>query len=175
MTVPLPITALPQAPSVDADARMVIVQDGQTQQCFVSDVRAASTGTFTPTLIGSSVPGVQTYSRQSGLWRRQGPAIVVSGRVTLTAKDGAMAGNALIGGLPVAAINDADLLQAIVVGYMDGVTYPGAGTWIGGFVIANSQLISLKAFRSASAALDIPVGNVSAAADIAFAATYLVE
>jgi hypothetical protein len=58
---------------------------------------------WTPTLIGLSTAGTQTYSSQTGYYVRNGNLITAHFRITMTAKDAATSGNLAIGGLPVAA------------------------------------------------------------------------
>jgi cell wall-associated NlpC family hydrolase len=66
---------------------------------FVEDI--PQEGTFTPTLYGETTAGVNTYSTQLGRYTRVGDRIFFEVSVTLTEKDSAMAGNVLIGGLPL--------------------------------------------------------------------------
>jgi hypothetical protein len=60
-------------------------------------------GTFTPTIAGSATPGAHTYSVQVGVFRRTGKEVFVKLSVLLSAKDGAMAGNVEIRGIPFTA------------------------------------------------------------------------
>lgn len=61
-------------------------------------------GTWTPTLIGASTAGTQTYSVQIGRYIRVGDLVWVLGSITLSAKDGATSGALRISGLPFAAL-----------------------------------------------------------------------
>ena len=56
--------------------------------------------TFTPTLIGSSTAGVQTYTTQSGIITKIGPLIAIELDVAISAKDAGIAGNVRVGGIP---------------------------------------------------------------------------
>lgn len=58
------------------------------------------TGNWTPTLEGQSVAGANTYALQTGEYLRIGRLVIAFGAVALSAKDAAMSGNVLLGGLP---------------------------------------------------------------------------
>lgn len=62
-------------------------------------------GTFTPIIIGSTTPGANTYSIQSGYYTKINKLVSFRIRVDLSAKDVSMAGNIRIGGLPFVAKN----------------------------------------------------------------------
>lgn len=57
-------------------------------------------GTWTPALFGSSVAGANSYTVQTGTYKKIGALVFTLGRVTLSAKDAAMAGSIFVGGLP---------------------------------------------------------------------------
>lgn len=58
-------------------------------------------GTWTPTIIGTTTPGANTYSQQHGRYVKIGKMVYCFVYVQLTAKDGAMAGSfAQVSGLP---------------------------------------------------------------------------
>ncbi len=82
-------------------------------------------GTFTPTIIGGTVQGNQTYAGQSGRYTKIGRFVMVEYSVNITAKDGAMSGSALIGGLPFAAATN----SCGSLAEMSGVTLSGGYTF----------------------------------------------
>lgn len=57
-------------------------------------------GTWTPTIIGLTTAGTQTYSRQNGIYTKVGNVVIAWFDITMTALDGASAGNSAISGLP---------------------------------------------------------------------------
>lgn len=61
---------------------------------------AVASGVWTPTILGSSTPGTQTYSAQTGRYIKIGSLVMAWFNVVMTAKDGATAGNMSVGGLP---------------------------------------------------------------------------
>lgn len=68
-------------------------------------------GTWTPTIAGSSTPGSHTYTRQIGRYTKTGTQVHVIFYVTINAKDGTMAGNVQIAGLPFTTKNVSNALQ----------------------------------------------------------------
>jgi len=57
------------------------------------------TGTWTPTLYGSTTAGTPTYSERSGSYVRIGNVVHLTGHISLSSKGG-MDGNVIIGGFP---------------------------------------------------------------------------
>jgi hypothetical protein len=130
-------------------------------------------GTWEPTIIGSSTPGTQTYSEQSGLYTKIGNVCTVQGRVSITAKDAAMSGNTIIGGLPFAAKTGVSRHSASFAQY-DGLTFGAGRTQLGGTV--NSAATSILLFSSGSGvtAGPVSVANTSTATLINVAISYQV-
>ena len=60
----------------------------------------SETGTFTPTIYGSTTAGTNTYTVQSGNYSRIGKLVQFNIRLQMSSKDGAMSGAIRIGGLP---------------------------------------------------------------------------
>ena len=73
-------------------------------------------GTFTPTIGGDSVAGVQTYNTQVGFYTRIGNRVEFNLRIVLSAKDAATAGNLIVGGLPFTSNNTVSNFHAVAVG-----------------------------------------------------------
>jgi hypothetical protein len=129
-------------------------------------------GVWTPTLIGSTTPGVQTYTLQSGSYIKTGRLVFCSCRVIISAKDAAMAGNVYIGGLPFVAAN----IQGrgcISIAFMTGITLMANYTMASGYVIANTQTIALTQSGSAQSWAFIDVGSLAAAADLDLSFSYI--
>ena len=57
-------------------------------------------GTWTPTLLGSTTAGSHTYSTQSGTYTRTGRVVICNFYISISTKDGTMAGDIRVGGLP---------------------------------------------------------------------------
>jgi hypothetical protein len=60
-------------------------------------------GTWTPYVYGTTTTGTNTYSLQSASFIKIGKMVFIQAYIIMTAKDVAMAGNVLIGGLPFVA------------------------------------------------------------------------
>jgi hypothetical protein len=136
----------------------------------ITDQSAEETA-FTPTLIGSSTAGAQTYTVQAGRWNRQGNLIHIRGRVVITAKDGAMAGSLQVGGLPVAAINQADC-SAVIAITTTAVTNAVGYTQFVGRILPNSTVISIIELGSNVGSSLVPVSQAGASTAIEFCGTY---
>ncbi len=80
--------------TVDAKGRITAAATGSS---------GYTSGTWTPTLFGSSVAGTNTYSTQYGHWTKIGNRCYFDVCVTLTSLDAALSGNIRIGGLPSAS------------------------------------------------------------------------
>src|SRR5262252_106791 len=81
-------------------------------------------GSWTPTVAGSSTAGSQTYgvNGQVGRFIRDRNMVWFWARVTMTAKDGATAGNVLIAGLPFTASNVTALTPSCALAEWNNIT-----------------------------------------------------
>src|ERR1041384_7811588 len=76
-------------------------------QPATTNLSDASTGTWTPTVIGTSTVGsTQTYSGQTGSYEKIGRTVILRFNV-IVSSIGDAAGNTRIGGLPLAQVNTA--------------------------------------------------------------------
>lgn len=73
-------------------------------------------GTFTPTIAGATVAGVQTYNVQVGFYTRIGNRVYFNLRIVLTAKDVTTSGLLTIAGLPFTSNNTVSNFHALAVG-----------------------------------------------------------
>jgi hypothetical protein len=87
-----------------ADA--VLAKASAADMDFVwSSAASVSSGTFTPTIAGSTTAGAHTYATQQGYYFKIGSLVFINLYVAMSAKDAAMAGNAQIHGLPFTTRN----------------------------------------------------------------------
>jgi hypothetical protein len=138
---------------------------------------AYSEGAFTPTLIGSTTPGTQTYAAngQVGYRTRIGNKVDFNLRVHITAKDAAMAGNVRIGGLPFTSKNTTNLFGSVSIGYINaGWTFAAGATQIGGIISPNTDYIDLYTFGSGVIGTAVPVASVTAPLVIILSGSYFV-
>ena len=121
---------------------------------------------WTPTLVGSSVAGANTYSGStSGFYVRNGKMITAYFTIILTAKDGAMAGNISIGGLPFAAGAYSPVMSASISRWSN-ITLTGGYTQLGAHVSGSAQSALLIQSGSASAAATVAAAAISATTEI---------
>ena len=88
-----------------------------------AELPARSTGTYVPTYLGGTTPGVTTYAYQVGSWQRVGNWIQVVAALSWTAATGT--GQALIS-LPFPSANITNFTQPLAI-YTIGVTFAASG------------------------------------------------
>lgn len=131
-------------------------------------------GTWTPTLIGSGTAGTQTYTAQVGRYTKIGRLVFIQGRVAISAKDGAMAGNALIGGLPFAAASvSGNVTNAAAFSAYSSINLSAGYTELGG---APDSASTIQLFENGDnvAFQSVAVAAIGATTDIIFSASYSV-
>jgi len=131
---------------------------------------------WTPTLIGSTVAGVQTYVKQVGTYAKIGRLVHIQGRVEISAKDGAMAGNLRLGGIPYAPSSLADNYSAFAVSYYSGLTLGAGRTQAGLRVLPTvTNAFAVVCSGSAVAPANITVADTSASSSLEFGGTYFAD
>ena len=119
------------------------------QQAAVLAQPPVTTGTITPTVIGTTVAGTGTYTSQTGKWARHGNLVYFNLAVTWTAHTGT--GNLELTGLPYAATD-----RAPVSARFADITYTAGSTpYIS--TIGSSTNLQVAQFSSAAAAANIPM------------------
>lgn len=127
-------------------------------------------GTWTPTLIGSSTAGSQTYTDQTGKYWKLGPLVVLEFSVAISAKDGAMAGNVQVGGLPYAAIG---LGAGMAIGEHSGVTLSGVHTHISLEMRGGAVLHMLENGGNVGASAFVPVSALAASSSVSGSGVFM--
>ena len=84
-------------------------------------------GTFTPTIIGTSVAGVGTYTIQIGRYTKIGDRVIITVALNWTAHTGS--GSMDIGGFPFASANITNLDQ-FFFGVFSNITYTKTQRWV---------------------------------------------
>jgi hypothetical protein len=129
-------------------------------------------GTWTPTIIGDSVAGVQTYTAQVGLFTKVGRLVTASFYVAISAKDAAIAGQLQIGGLPYIFVNTANAYVGGALSDWSGITLTASFTYVGlQSVIGNSKMY-LRQSGSAQATTTIAVAGLAANGFLVGSITY---
>jgi hypothetical protein len=96
-----------------------------------------SQGTWTPTLLGTSVAGAPTYSTQTGYYERIGRLVIARFNIVTTSMDTA-SGNLNIGGLPFAVANLSNGRATVIFGVYSGITFVGS-TQLAGDCLPNAS------------------------------------
>lgn len=102
-------------------------------------------GTWTPQIVGRTIPGSQTYSTQLGFYTKNGRTITASFDLILTAFSGA-SGTAQVTGLPYPA--GTGIRHSGVVGVVGNITFPPGCTAIGLYANGGDTAISLAQIGS---------------------------
>lgn len=116
-------------------------------------------GTWTPTIIGSTVAGNNTYATRVGRYYKIGKLVRASFFIQLSAKDAAMAGNIRIGGLPFTVIMDAYERGGLTISQMGFIDFPANYTQLSGEPYYGSSLILLSLLGSGQ-----PIASIDATA-----------
>lgn len=143
-------------------------------KCF--GTATSTEGTWTPTITGSTTPGTQTYVFQTGSYERIGRQVTVRFGVAISAKDGAMAGNVQITGLPTNVFNAPNDSGECVISAWKGLTLTASYTQVGGDVPVNQAAGgNIRIWQSGSAQTSfnaITVANIANATQLDGFCTY---
>lgn len=140
---------------------------------------SGATKSWTPTLAGTATAGTNTYAASTqGYAIRIGNLVFLHNcRVTLTALDGALAGNVYIGGLPwtPAAATGGAITGGITITAWDNITLTAGYTQLhAGIVSGTNQLLLLQSGSGAAvAAATIPAASLTNTTSILFSGVYL--
>lgn len=158
---------LPQALQIfQTQVEALIGSGGIADQVLLNSAKpniqqiGSSSVSWTPTVAGSTTPGAQTYSSQIGLTVEAGPLRIAMFSITMTAKDGATAGNVTIAGLPQAA--SASLIQAGWLSSWGGVTVSAGVTQLGVQMAPSLDVASIMQSGSTLAAAPLTAAGLSA-------------
>lgn len=121
-----------------------------------------SSGTWTPTLQGSTLGGTPTYALQSGTWERVGRMVTARFSVAISALGGPT-GNMQISGLPFTSVNSANDNGGCTIHFMSGVTLDAGYVTLTGIVAPNTSLVALQELGSGHAGQPTPVSVFAAA------------
>jgi hypothetical protein len=116
---------------------------------------------FTPVAQGTGTAGTQTYSVQQGYYTQVDNLVHFRLRITMTAKDGATAGNLQIGGLPVAAAASANGFATFAVA-VENLTQSASRTQFVGRLAPSGTAIDIMESGSNVPLLATVVANLQA-------------
>jgi len=117
-------------------------QGGIEKKFTLADL--SMSGSWTPAIAGSVTAGTNTYfaGTTKGYFVRVGDIVTVFGRIGLSAKDAAMAGEIRLTGLPYLTKNQANGYSVMNFALMNGLTI-AAGYSFAGFSEINSDYVRL--------------------------------
>lgn len=130
------------------------------------------TGTFTPTLAGSSTPGTFTYTNQDGRYTRIGNRVIFDLRVVVNTVSGSPAGDLRIGGLPFTAGSGQTYNGSVWVKFLNSVTLLAGTRVVGGTVEAGHTYCRIAESPSAGSASYLPATAVTAGSWIVIGGEY---
>ena len=165
MKLPLP----PRAYDHDDQAQT----RGLMERNDVENLKKAMRVSFTPTVIGATTAGTQTYSTRIGRWTRIGDLILFSFAVIMTAKDAATAGAIRITGLPKAALNLTGLHYQVGI-FTSNVTQGATRPTIAGQVPAGQIYIQMLQSGSGVASQNLDASTVGATSELYGTGNYFV-
>jgi len=136
-----------------------------------SQILYSTSGTFTPSLIGATVAGTQTYSVQYGQYTLVNGLCTYKAHVTITAKDAAMAGDAEIGGLPFTsnATLNSDGVASVIA---SNVTLSAGNSQFVGWQKRARGRLTLAQTGSGIAFTAVQASNVAATTEIIVTGSY---
>lgn len=130
---------------------------------------------FNLTLEGATTPGSQTYSLRSGYATRYGNIVHVTGRITLSALDGATAGQIRISGLPYRISNSSNLFGSATIGSWNALNT--AVIQLSGILSSNTSYIALNKLTAAGTSnlTTLVPADLTNTSLIQFSATYITD
>jgi hypothetical protein len=137
----------------------------------------AETVDWTPTLIGLSTAGTQTYdaTTQGRATRIERLVFLHDCRVTLTAKGGTMAGSVAIGGLPFTTKDTGTNTGSISIGGYDAVNLSAGYAQLGIIVPPNATQLYLYESGDNVSAQQVAAGSIANTTSITFSGVYELE
>ena len=121
---------------------------GTTEWAIDRPESDVDSGTWTPSVSGSTTSGTQTYGTRVGHWTRRGRWIDFICSVNVSTLDAATAGNLRITGLPFAAFNVAGLHQPVAINIRSNMTLTAGYTMFSAYMTNNSAIINLAQMGS---------------------------
>lgn len=133
---------------VDIDSNTYKYRMLECAPYFTFTTKRPGARTFNLSLEGATTPGSQTYSLRSGFATRYGNIVIVTGRVVLSALDGATLGQIRIGGLPYRIANLSNHFGNALIGGWNALNT--AVVQVSGTLAGNTSYIALNKLTAAS-------------------------
>jgi hypothetical protein len=130
-------------------------------------------GTFTPTIAGTSTAGSNSYSVQTGFYTKIGNRVLFNIDVAMSAKDGTIAGNLKIAGLPYTPNSTSNNNSSVAIGRFDSINLTSGYSSLNAMIQSNGNLLVRESGDNV-AALTVDVTNISASTRLTLAGHYSV-
>ena len=130
-------------------------------------------GTFTPTIAGTSTAGSNSYSVQTGFYTKIGNRVLFNIDVAMSAKDGTIAGNLKIAGLPYTPNSTSNNNSSVAIGRFDSINLTAGYSSLNAMIQSNGNLLVRESGDNV-AALTVDVTNISATTRLTLAGHYSV-
>lgn len=127
-------------------------------------------GTFTPTLAGSTTTGTFTTSIASGKYYKTNKEVFIQVKLRITATSGAV-GNLVIGGLPFVP-ND---IYSVVIDRYKGISLTSGYNQLGGYVSSDSKVYLLESGSGKTTNNITTVDKLTVETDLFFTCSYLIN
>jgi hypothetical protein len=129
-------------------------------------------GIFSPTIVGLTTAGTNTYGLQKGFYYVIGNMVHFNIKVALTVKDAAMAGNVVIGGLPFASKNDSERRISCAVGSLASVDLDATRPYLAAMIYDNATSINLLLHGDNTSSTFATVAQITATTTIHITGSY---
>jgi len=141
------ISALTAATSMALTDELIINNAGTSKKIDFSNL--TETGTFTPTIYGSTTAGTNTYDVKNGHYTRTGKLVHFSIYLDTSAIDAALAGAIRVGGLPYTSA--ASIYTPVSVAWMAGISMQSS-YMLTAYIEASNTYINLTETNGATKA-----------------------
>jgi hypothetical protein len=129
-------------------------------------------GVFSPTIVGLTAAGTNTYGLQKGFYYVIGNMVHFNIKVVLTAKDVAMAGNIGIGGLPFPSKLDTERRVTCAVGALSNLDLDATRPYLTAMIYDNASYINLLICGDNIASQFATVAQITATTTIHISGSY---
>lgn len=130
-------------------------------------------GTFTPKIVGLTVEGSNTYTKNIGFYIKQGNLVNVSIAISMSAKDAALSGALAVSGLPFPAVFEAEYYAAPSINWGGFLLYAGR-TQISGYLGGGGTAIVLQQCGAGLETTLMDQTNLTDTSDLVITLTYRV-
>lgn len=133
-----------------------------------------ATGSFSPTLVGSTTPGTHTYSLQLGKFTRTRHQVTINAIIELSAKDAAMAGNVRMANLPFTCASATNNIASGGFHLVTNVDLAAGFSQFGCAVVNSTTFAQIVQSGDNVVASNVSAAAISATSRLDFSVTYSV-